>query len=92
VHLPGSRIRACQGVCPHAEYPLAGGELDGAVLTCAGRLRESGLCAGMGVSPSNCQLCEYPVRLSGDQVWIGIPEDGKPHYNRCRAQREALSR
>lgn len=91
VHLPGSQLRAYQGVCPHAEYPLASGELDGAVLTCAGHLWEFDLSTGMGVNPSNCRLYEYPVRLSGDQVCVTIPDDGKPHYNRCRAQGEALS-
>jgi toluene monooxygenase system ferredoxin subunit len=90
-HLPGSQVRAYQGVCPHAGYPLASGELDGAVLTCAGHLWEFDLSTGRGVNPSNCQLYEYPVRLSGDQVCISIPEDGKPHYNRCRALEEGLS-
>ena len=84
-HLPGSEVRAYQGLCPHAEYPLASGELAGTVLTCAGHLWEFDLSTGKGVNPPDCQLYEYPVRLSGDQVCVSIPEDGKPHYNRCRA-------
>jgi toluene monooxygenase system ferredoxin subunit len=90
-HLPGSQIRAYQGICPHAEYPLASGDLDGSVLTCAGHLWEFDLSTGTGVNPPGCRLYEYPVQLSGDQVCISVPDDGKPHFNRCRATAERAS-
>lgn len=83
-HLAGGDIRAWQGVCPHSEYPLAGGDLDGDVLTCAGHLWEFDLRTGKGVNPANCQLLEFPVRVTGDQVSVSVPADGRRHYNRCR--------
>ncbi|KLL12577.1 MULTISPECIES: Rieske 2Fe-2S domain-containing protein [Protofrankia] len=83
-HLPGRQVRAYQGICPHSEYSLAGGDLDGDVLTCTGHLWEFDLRTGEGVNPSNCRLYEYPVRLSGEQIAVSVPTDGRPHYNRCR--------
>jgi toluene monooxygenase system ferredoxin subunit len=84
-HLPGGELRAYQGVCPHAEFALAAGELDEAgVLTCAGHSWEFDLRTGKGVNPSDCQLYEFPVRLTGDQISVRVPADGRPHYNRCR--------
>lgn len=87
-HLAGGEVRAYQGICPHSEYPLANGDLDGDVLTCAGHMWEFDLRTGKGINPSGCQLYEFPVRLSGDQVCVLVPPDGRPHYNRWRSGNE----
>jgi toluene monooxygenase system ferredoxin subunit len=83
-HLPGGVVRAYQGICPHAEFPLEDGELEDSVLTCAGHAWEFDLATGKGVNPPDCQLYAYPVRVDGDQVSVAVPSDGRPHYNRCR--------
>jgi toluene monooxygenase system ferredoxin subunit len=83
-HLPGGAVHAYQGICPHNEFPLATGELDGDVLTCAGHGWEFNLRAGQGVNPASCQLYRFPARVSGDKISVSVPADGRPHYNRCR--------
>jgi toluene monooxygenase system ferredoxin subunit len=82
-HLPGGAVRAYQGICPHAEFPLEDGELEGSILTCAGHSWEFDLTTGKGVNPPDCQLYEYAVQVDGDQVSVAVPSDGRPHYLRC---------
>jgi toluene monooxygenase system ferredoxin subunit len=82
-HLAGG-VHAYQGTCPHSEYPLAAGDLDGEVLTCSGHGWEFDLNTGQGVNPDSCLLYRYPVRVDGEQISVSVPADGRPHYNRCR--------
>lgn len=88
VRLQGGTIRAYQGVCPHQQIFLALGELDSEdgehVLTCGGHGWEFDLMTGAGINPGNCQLYRYEVKLEGKSVFVGIPQDGERHYNRCR--------
>ncbi|MGD9526561.1 Rieske 2Fe-2S domain-containing protein [Pseudonocardia sp.] len=83
-HLPGGELRAYQARCPHQEFSLADGDLDGTVLTCAAHLWEFDLHTGEGVNPPGCALYRFPVRRDGDRVEVGIPEDGVRHHHRCR--------
>lgn len=83
-HLPGGVLRAYQGVCPHAEYPLEHGDLDDTVLTCSAHGWEFDLATGAGVNPGNCTLYRYPLDQREDDVYVGIPRDGERHYHRCR--------
>lgn len=69
-HLPGGLVRAYQGECPHSRFPLATGELDGDLLTCAGHGWEFDLRTGKGVNPDNCRLAEFAVRVDGEQISI----------------------
>jgi toluene monooxygenase system ferredoxin subunit len=71
-HLPGGVVRAYQGECPHSRYPLASGELDGDVLTCAGHGWEFDLRTGRGVNPGNCRLRQFPVRVEGEQISVSV--------------------
>ncbi|RKS78707.1 toluene monooxygenase system ferredoxin subunit [Actinomadura pelletieri DSM 43383] len=84
--LPGGEVRAYQGVCPHSEYSLAKGDLDGDVLTCAAHLWEFDLRTGRSVNPEGCRLYEYPVRVRGDRITVSVPDDGHRHYHRCRGR------
>jgi len=83
-HLPGGELRAYQARCPHQEYPLSTGELDGSVLTCSAHGWEFDLDTGSGVNPSGCTLYRFPVRRDGDRISVGIPADGERHHQRCR--------
>ncbi|MEV0387612.1 Rieske 2Fe-2S domain-containing protein [Nonomuraea sp. NPDC050643] len=83
-HLPGGGLRAYQGRCPHSEYPLAEGDLDGQVLTCAAHGWEFDLATGQGRNPDTCHLYAFPVRLEGERIYVAVPADGRPHHNRCR--------
>jgi toluene monooxygenase system ferredoxin subunit len=76
-HLRSGEIRAFQGSCPHAGFPLADGELDGDVLTCAGHSWEFDLNSGAGLNPDNCRLRSYPVRRDGDHIAILVAQNGE---------------
>ncbi len=90
VHHLGGEIRAYQAICPHQEVLLADGEWDEerGVLTCGGHSWEFDMRTGMGINPSGCRLFEFEVRREGDDVYVGIPRDGRRHYNRCTAAEE----
>jgi toluene monooxygenase system ferredoxin subunit len=84
-HLSGGELRAYQGHCPHQEVLLADGEwdADSGVLVCSGHRWEFDLRSGVGINPDGCRLYAYGVRLRGDQIEVGIPQDGRPHHNRA---------
>lgn len=84
-HLSGGKIVAYQGVCPHQEYPLTEGELDEEteVLTCAGHHWQFNIRTGQGVNPATCTLYRYEVKVEGETISVGYPEDDAQRYNRC---------
>lgn len=86
VHRPGRKILAYQGLCPHQAYPLAEGELDEEteILTCSGHLWQFNIQTGQGVNPTGCTLYRYEVKVEGETISVGYPEDTVQHYNRCR--------
>jgi toluene monooxygenase system ferredoxin subunit len=89
VSLAGGELRAYQGGCPHQEQPLAGGEVDGEVLTCAGHLWEFDLRSGRGINPAGCRLAAYEVRRQDDRLLVGVPASGLAH-RRCSAANVGL--
>jgi toluene monooxygenase system ferredoxin subunit len=86
VHLPGGVFRAYQARCPHQGYPLTLGELEGEVLTCSAHHWQFDLVTGDGLNPSNCRLYNYPIHHEDNRISVGIPQDGQPHYHRCRGR------
>lgn len=84
VHMHGGTVKAYQGMCPHQELLLADGKWDPDTnrLLCHGHEWEFDMTSGGGVNPAGCALYEYPVRVEGDDVVVGIPQDGEPHHNR----------
>jgi len=85
VHAEGGEIRAYQGVCPHQEILLADGEFEENIITCTAHHWQFNALTGEGVNPKGCKLFQYPVRVENDTIYVGIPQDGKRHYNRCTA-------
>jgi toluene monooxygenase system ferredoxin subunit len=75
-HLRNGEIRAYDGLCPHAGFPLADGEVEDDVLTCAAHSWEFDLTTGAGVNPANCRLHGHPVRRDGDQITVSLSEQG----------------
>lgn len=73
-HLRGGEIRAYDGLCPHAGFPLADGDVEDDILTCGAHSWEFDLTTGAGVNPANCRLRSHPVRLDGDQITILLTE------------------
>jgi toluene monooxygenase system ferredoxin subunit len=74
VHLRSGEIRAYDGLCPHARFPLVEGDVDGDILTCAAHSWQFDLTTGAGVNPADCQLTGHPVRLNGDHITVSLTE------------------
>lgn len=75
-HLRNGELRAYDGACPHAGFPLADGDVTDDVLTCSAHSWEFDLTTGAGVNPDNCRLHSYPVRRDGDQIAVRLTDDG----------------
>lgn len=75
-HLRNGEIRAYDGLCPHASFPLADGDVKDGVLTCAAHSWEFDLTTGAGVNPDNCRLHSHSVRREGDRIVISLNEEG----------------
>ena len=70
----GDRIYATDDDCTHISGPLDQGELDGCVLTCPIHLARFDVRDGRVLrGPAREPLPTYPVRMEGDQVFIGLP-------------------
>ncbi len=84
VHLLEGPVKAYQGMCPHQEILLADGKWDADrnVLLCHGHNWEFDLTNGHGLNPTGCRLFEFPVKVEGDEILVGIPQDGERHHNR----------
>ncbi len=85
LNLPGRKVVAYQGICPHQQRSLEDGEFDGQVITCAAHRWQFEAATGKGINPANCQLYTYEVRVEGEEIFIGVPEDSGRRYNRCTA-------
>lgn len=84
VHVMDGPVKAYQGMCPHQEVLLGDGswDVDTNRLQCPGHKWEFDLTTGTGTNPTGCQLYEYPVKVDGDDIVLGIPQDGTRHHNR----------
>lgn len=86
-HLDGGEIRAFQGMCPHQEISLATGDFnpDTCELVCGGHAWKFDLRSGKGTNPVGSELYSFPVRVAGEKIQVGIPQDGERHYCRFTA-------
>jgi toluene monooxygenase system ferredoxin subunit len=63
-------MKAYQGVCPHANTPLAEAEFDGTVLTCPLHRWNWNLLTGEPIHEHATALAEYPVKIEDGVVYI----------------------
>ena len=68
----GGVLRAFDSICPHQEYPLSEGELDGNVLTCSMHLWQFDIVSGDGVNPTGCRLKTYELKVDGDDILVDV--------------------
>jgi toluene monooxygenase system ferredoxin subunit len=73
-NLDGTLV-AYEDRCPHLASPLSEGALDGGVLTCGAHEWQFDARTGRGVNPASACLRPYPVRLDGEQIFVGLRED-----------------
>jgi toluene monooxygenase system ferredoxin subunit len=70
VHDDAGQLHAIDGICPHEDFPLIYGDLDGTILTCANHLWSFDVTTGRGVNPPSCRLSKYVVEVDGDDVLV----------------------
>lgn len=61
-------------VCSHDDGPVAEGELDGYDIECPRHGARFDVRTGKVLSfPAIVDIPAYPVKVEGDQVWVGLP-------------------
>ena len=65
-------IRAYRNRCPHQEWALDEGDLDGRVLTCSRHLWEFDVLTGEGVNPDNCRLTGVACRVDDGTIFVQV--------------------
>lgn len=72
VHADGGSIAAFDPTCPHQDFALIDGTLEGRTLTCAAHLWQFDAATGQGINPAGCTLKTYPVKIEGDDVFVAV--------------------
>lgn len=72
VHAQGGHIGAFSALCPHQEFPLIQGLLEGRLLTCSAHMWEFDAVTGAGVNPVECALTRYPVKVEDEQILVDV--------------------
>ena len=71
----GGQPRAFEGVCPHEGQSLVNNsDFNGRILICTVHGWVFDGRNGEGLSPTGCQLTEYPLRVVDDRVEIDLDE------------------
>jgi len=68
-------VYATQGHCVHMHAPLLTGFLEGKRLTCSWHGWEYDVSTGECFTNDWARLATYPVKIEGEEVFIGLPED-----------------
>lgn len=68
----GDTVKAYEDRCAHAGVPLSAGRLQGRVLTCAAHEWQFDACTGCGINPRRARLCEFSVRVEGQDVLVDV--------------------
>lgn len=63
-------IRAYLDRCPHQEWPLSEGDLDGCRLTCINHLWEFNAVSGKGINPSDAALTALPCQVEDGDIYV----------------------
>jgi nitrite reductase/ring-hydroxylating ferredoxin subunit len=72
VTIVDGELIACPGVCPHEDVALAGGDLEGATITCPGHGYHFDLHTGRCAHDAGLELRRYPIMLVGDEIWVDL--------------------
>ncbi len=59
----GGEVRAYENRCPHQEWPLDEGDLDGRELTCVNHHWVFDAVTGEGINPDDCTMTSFPVQV-----------------------------
>jgi toluene monooxygenase system ferredoxin subunit len=68
----GGQPRAFQGMCPHANEPLADARFDGKTLLCRHHEWEFDGTTGNCIKGKPCKLAEYPVEIKDGEIHVAV--------------------
>jgi nitrite reductase/ring-hydroxylating ferredoxin subunit len=68
-------VFATQGHCVHMHAPLLTGNLEGKKLTCSWHGWRYDVSTGACLTNHWAKLTTYPVKIEGEDVYVGLPED-----------------
>ena len=68
----GGKPTAYQGMCPHANEPLADARFDGKVIACRHHDWEFDGTTGACIRGKPCQLAEYPLEIRGSEIFVDV--------------------
>lgn len=72
IHAEGGHVAAFAPSCPHQEFPLVEGLLEGRLLTCSAHRWEFDVVTGRGVNPDDCALMRYAVKVERENVFVDV--------------------
>ncbi len=75
IFLADGEVFATQGHCIHMHAPLLTGHLEGRELTCSWHGWRYDISTGQCLTNDWAKLATYPVKIEGEDVFIGLPED-----------------
>ncbi|WP_018412657.1 Rieske 2Fe-2S domain-containing protein [Methyloversatilis thermotolerans] len=70
----GGRPRAWDAACPHEDVSLARGVFNGRTLICIAHGWVFDGRNGEGLSPTGCEMTEYPMRVVDGMVEVDLPD------------------
>ena len=76
---------AIDDTCPHKGVPLCDGLVDQKSVTCTWHGWRFSLETGCGLDGNRSKVGRYPVRISGENVEVGIPRSNSTHGEQVRA-------
>jgi nitrite reductase/ring-hydroxylating ferredoxin subunit len=68
-------VFATQGHCVHMHAPLLTGNLEGKKLTCSWHGWRYDVSTGACLTNHWAKLATYPVKIEGEDVYVGLPEE-----------------
>lgn len=68
----GGQPRAFQGMCPHANEPLADARFDGKVLSCRHHEWEFAGTTGDCIKGQPCKLAEFRVEIKDGEIHVDV--------------------
>lgn len=75
----GNEYHAIDDACPHMGASLAEGHLESHVITCPLHAWRFDIRDGTWCDNRRVKIDAFPVKLSGDQILVGVPASGEDH-------------
>jgi nitrite reductase/ring-hydroxylating ferredoxin subunit len=75
IFLAEGEVFATQGHCVHMHAPLLTGNLEGTKLSCSWHGWQYDVSTGACLTNHWAKLTTYPVKIEGEDVYVGLPED-----------------